>query len=184
MQPAVPYPAEALGPLQRTAEAIARKCQVPLAIAGQSALAVAALGAQAHADVRLPYGQTRPLSLFFVTVAASGDRKSTADKEASWPVERYEKRLREDHREAMKPWGVDHAAWASTRRQIEGDRKKDLDEKREALRALGSEPPRPLEPFLITGDLTLEGLAKLWANAHPSLGIFTPEVACLQMAMG
>src|SRR5215211_588334 len=48
--------------------AISRKVQVPEAIAAQSVLAVAALASQAHADVMLPYGQTRPLSLFLVTV--------------------------------------------------------------------------------------------------------------------
>ena len=36
--------------------------------------------AQAHADVALPYGQPRPLSLFLLTIAGSGDRKTTADR--------------------------------------------------------------------------------------------------------
>ena len=38
-----------------------------------------------------------------------------------------------------------------------------------------SEPPQPLAPFLTTGDLTIEGLAKIWPHAHPSLGVFTAE---------
>jgi hypothetical protein len=53
-----PYPAEALGPiLSSAATAIAHKIQVPAALAAQSVLAVAALVAQAHADVRLPLGR-------------------------------------------------------------------------------------------------------------------------------
>ena len=52
---------------------------------------------KAHADVMLPYGQPRPLSLYLVTVAASGDRKSTADNEALWPVRKHEKALKEQH---------------------------------------------------------------------------------------
>src|SRR3954453_13276654 len=92
------YPADALGPmLSRAALAIARKVQVPEAIAAQSVLAAAALAAQAHADVVLPYGQARPLSLYVVTVAASGDRKSTADNEALWPVRKHEKALKDAH---------------------------------------------------------------------------------------
>ena len=172
---ATPFPAEALGVLQSPAEAIARVCQTPLAMAAQSVLAVAALASQAHADVLLPFGQTRPLSLFFVTIARSGDRKSTADKEASRAIVRHEIKLREDHREAMKLWSVEQAAWAAQRRRIEGDRKTGLNEKRDALEALGPEPQRPLDPFLIAGDLTLEGLTKAWANAHGSLGVFTAE---------
>lgn len=175
LPPAQPYPADALGPLRRPAEAIARKCQVPLAMAAQSVLAVAAHAAQAHADVQLPFGQSRPLSLFFVTVAASGERKTTSDNEASWPIAKREKALRDEHREAMTRWKAEHAAHAAQKREIEGARKTDVAQKRAALLALGPEPPQPLTPFLTTGDLTLEGLAKLWPNAHPSLAVFTAE---------
>jgi hypothetical protein len=174
LPPAQSYPAHALGPLRRPAEAIARKCQVPVAMAAQSVLAVAAHAVQAHADVQLPYGQSRPLSLFSVTIAASGERKTTSDNEASWPIAKREKALHDEHREAVTIWKAEYAAWAAERREIEG-RKKGHGQKREALLALGAEPPPPLTPFLTTGDLTLEGLAKVWANAHPSLAVFTAE---------
>ena len=77
--------------LSRATHAIASKVQVPEAIAAQSVLATAALAAQPHADVVLPFGQTRPLSLFLVTIAASGDRKSSADNEALRPIHMHEK---------------------------------------------------------------------------------------------
>ena len=74
-----PYPIGSLGPvLGGAARSIAEKCQCAPALAGQSVLAVASLAAQRLADIRLPFRQTRPLSLYFVTIAASGDRKSTA----------------------------------------------------------------------------------------------------------
>ena len=88
LPPEEPYPVEALGPvLSQAARAISRSVQVPTAIAGQSVLAAASLAAQPLADVRMPFGQCRPLSLFFVSIAASGDRKSTADTEALKPIE-------------------------------------------------------------------------------------------------
>src|SRR6478735_5885412 len=81
-----PYPVDYLGPILSAATgAVARKVQVPLSIAAQSVLATASLAAQAHADVLLPFGQTRPLSLYLVTIAASGDRKSSSDNEALRP---------------------------------------------------------------------------------------------------
>ena len=87
-----PYPIEALGPtLAPATAAIVRKVQVAEAMAAQSLLATAALAAQAHADVALPFGQTRPLSLYFVTVADSGDRKTSADTEALRSVKEREK---------------------------------------------------------------------------------------------
>jgi hypothetical protein len=104
LPPAEPFPVNALGPvLSRAAAAISRKVQVPEAIAGQSVLAAAGLAAQVHADVMLPYGQKRPLSLFLATVAASGDRKSTADNEALWPIRKYEQALKEKQDKSFNP---------------------------------------------------------------------------------
>jgi hypothetical protein len=171
-----PYPVDALGAtLSRAAKAIASKAQVPTAMAAQSVLAAAALAACAHADVMMPYGQGRPLSLFFATVAASGDRKSTADNEALWPITKREKNLRDEYVADMKVWRVACAAWASEKRKIEGNKGIDLSARRELLASLGDEPERPLSPFVVTGDLTIEGLTKNWPNAHPALEVFTAE---------
>ena len=72
MADAEPYPVDALGPiLSRAVKAIASKEQVPLALAAQAVLAAASLAACAHADVMMPFGQTRPLSLFCATIAAT-----------------------------------------------------------------------------------------------------------------
>jgi hypothetical protein len=176
MQPAERYPLEALGSvLGRAAAAIARKVQVPESIAGQSVLAAAGLAAQAFRDVRLPYGQTRPLSLFFITIAESGDRKSSADHEALWPIRKREQALREAHEADFEDWKHRSAAHAAQRRKIEADKKFDLAQRTNELRALGPEPRRPLEPILTVPDPTVEGLAKAWANAPGSLGLFSAE---------
>lgn len=176
MPPAEPFPVEALGPvLSRAAAAISSKVQVPTAIAAQSVLAVAALAAQAHADVMLPYGQTRPLSLFFVTVAASGDRKSTADNEALWPVRKREKALKEEFEAEHKEWAISISAYNAEKKKIESDRKMDFDARRRALIDLGPEPQRPLHPFLTAPEPTIEGLIKAWATAPAALGIFSAE---------
>ncbi|MCO5132448.1 MAG: DUF3987 domain-containing protein [Xanthobacteraceae bacterium] len=170
------FPIEALGPvLSRAAAAISRKVQVPEAIAAQSVLAVAALASQAHADVMLPYGQTRPLSLFFVTVAASGDRKSTADNEALWPIRKREKTLKEEHENEHRLWSIAFAAWSAEKKKVESDRKMDFDARRRALADLGPEPERPLHPFLTAPEPTIEGLVKAWSSAPAALGIFTAE---------
>jgi hypothetical protein len=178
--PALPraerYPIEALGPvLSRAAGAISRKVQVPEAIAAQSVLAASALAAQAHADVLLPYGQKRPLSLYLVTVAASGDRKSSADNEALWPIRKREKALKDLHDRAYQAWSIEHTAWNAEKKKIEGKTGGGIEGRRAALRDLGPEPERPLHPFLTAPDPTVEGLAKAWTSAPAALGIFTAE---------
>lgn len=176
MPAADPYPTDALGPvLGSAAMAIASKVKTPPAVAGQSVLAAASLVAQAYADVQLPFGQPRPLSLFMITVAGSGDRKTTADNEALWPIRKYEKALRERREVEMASWVIDKAAWAAEHKKIEADRKLGYEARKTALRGLGPEPLMPLYPILTIPDPTIEGMAKAWVNAPPALGMFSAE---------
>lgn len=76
---ATPFPFDGLGGiLGPAAKAIARDVQAPDAIAGASVLAAASLATQPLADVQLPHARL-PLSLFILTAALSGDRKSATD---------------------------------------------------------------------------------------------------------
>ena len=176
LPPAKEFPVEALGSvLGPAARAIARKVQGPIVIAAQSVLAAAALAAQAIADVLMPYGDTRPLSLFFVTVAASGDRKTTADSAALWPIRKYETTLGETYRSQLLRWDVETAAWAAERKKIEHDKKLTRPEREIALMGLGPQPLAPLQPFLTATEPTVEGLIKIWTHAPASLGLFSTE---------
>jgi Protein of unknown function (DUF3987) len=95
LPPADPFPVEALGSvLAPVACAIQDRVRAPLAICAQSVLAAATLAVQGHANVDLPTGQPKPLSNFFVSIAATGERKSTVDHEALWPVRKREATLR------------------------------------------------------------------------------------------
>ena len=151
-KPTAPYPINALG----------------------GVLAVASLAAQALADVRLPYGQTRPLSLFCLTIASSGDRKTSADSEAMAPVRMREKQLREVFEPRAKDHAVALAAWRGQRQQIER-KKADVETRRFELQALGPEPEAPIKPVLTLGELTAEGLARHMPVLPGALGIFSAE---------
>jgi hypothetical protein len=176
LPPAARFPVEALGDvLSKATLAIARKVQLPKVIAAQSVLGAAALAAQAIADVRMPYGDTRPISLFFTTVAASGDRKTTADKSALWPIRKFEDALKEKYRTEYERWDVKHAAWAAERKKIENNKKIERYERENQLTRLGPKPPPPLQPFLTAAEPTIEGLIKIWVYAPAALGIFSAE---------
>ena len=151
-------------------ESIAQKCQCAPALAAQATLAVASLAAQRLADVRMPYGQTRPLSLFLFTVAASGERKSTADNEALIPVRMHEKNLKRDYQTAHEAWRISHAAWAAEHKKIEADRKLDRLSREAELSALGRAPAEPVRPLFTAPEPTVEALAKHWATLPGSLG--------------
>jgi hypothetical protein len=176
MRPARPYPVAALGPvLSGAAESIATKCQCSSALAAQGVLAVASLASQRLADVRLPYGQTRPLSLFFVTIAASGDRKSTSDNEALAPVRIHERNLKQEYEAAHSAWRVSFSAWAAQHRKIENDRSLDRPGREAELSALGDAPVEPIKPLLTAPEPTVEALAKHWPVLPGALGLFSAE---------
>ena len=176
LAPAADYPLEALASLAPATKAIASKIQVPCALAAQSVLAASSLAAQAVADVVLPYGQTRPLSLNLLTVAYSGDRKSSSDNEAQRPIRMREATLREQYDAKIADFRISQAAWAAQKRKIENDRAVETVADRKAeLSALGPEPIPPILPILLAPEPTIEGLAKTWVQAPGSLGLFSSE---------
>lgn len=173
---AKPFPSDALVPLLRNAvKAIARKIQVPEAMAAQSVIAAAALVAQPFRDVQLPYGQTRPLSAFLITIAGSGDRKTSADDEALRGIKAFEKACLESYRVEMQEWEVRRAAHSAQKKAIEGKKELTLPEREVQLRELGDEPPQPISPIRLVPDPTIEGLTKYWSHGPASLGIFSSE---------
>jgi hypothetical protein len=174
--PADPFPAEALGDvLGPAAVAIQGRVQAPLAICSQSVLAVATLATQAHADVELPTGQRRPISNFYLTIAATGERKSAVDGQALLPVRRREAGLRESYEVNRSNYENDQAAWEKAREEVLKKGKGERGRIKDGLDSLGSAPQRPLEPLLTCPEPTYEGIVKLFSIGSPSLGIFAAE---------
>jgi hypothetical protein len=171
-----PYPVVALGDvLGGAAKSIAERCQCAPALTAQSVLAVGSLAAQRLADVRLPYGQTRPLSLYFVTVAGSGERKTTADYEALIPVRKHERNLKQAYGAAREAWRISHAAWAAEHKKIEANKSLDRISREAELSAIGTAPVEPVRPLFTAPEPTVEALARHWPTLPGSLGLFSPE---------
>lgn len=173
--PAEPFPLDALGVLRPAAEAVHVLTQAPVAMCAQSVLAAATLAAQAHGDVVLPYGAARPLTGFFLTLGASGERKSTVDDLVLKPVREREANLRETHKADLRDFLNDQAAYKAARNAAEKKYKGDRAAIRAALDALGPEPTAPAEPMLIADDVTPEGLTQQLARGQSSMGLFAPE---------
>lgn len=178
MPDAEPFPigdlGELLGP---AATAIHDLTQAPIEICAQSTLAVAALATQSHADVVLPTGHAKPLSCFFLTIAASGERKTAVDTEALRPVRERESRLRVEY-EAALPGSLNELdAWDAQRKSILADKRnfKTKEDKAAALHKLGPKPKMPLRGILTVSEPTFEGLTKLMPDNQPSIGLFSGE---------
>jgi hypothetical protein len=176
--PGAPYPTEVLGPLRPAVEAVQGATQAPVAIPAASALAVASLAVQGHADVE-SLGGPRPLSLYLLTVARSGERKTSCDAPLLAELRAYEREQARAHRDAFASWQNAHALWAGERSRILGEAKANKGEGRTAaqadLEALGPEPAMPPLPDRTVTEPTFEGLTRLFAHGQPSLGLFSDE---------
>lgn len=150
------YPVDALGPLAAVAQDIAREAQIQPALVGQSVLGAASLLTQGLFDVRTG-GGIRPLSLYLLTLADSGDGKSTADGVAMAAVKAWQKRA--------------SASYRAERSQFDADLKKA--KKGDPI------PEEPRSPYRLVRDVTVEGLRRDLNSGPSSQGVFTDEAAAL-----
>ncbi len=171
-----PYPVAATGPLAEVTKAIIALTQAPPGICANSVLAAAALATQAHADVRLPGTERpRPITLYLLSIAGSGERKTTADREALIGVRNRERDLREIAKEADGAFRNATEAYDAARAEVVKRGKGDLNSTRATLDTLGNPPARPTRPILLMTEPTVEGLVKLLADSPPTVGLFSSE---------
>lgn len=173
---AAPFPVDALGPLVGGAAAgVADMVMLPTAIAAQSALSVASLAVQGHVDVELPYGEVCPSSLFMLSIARSGDRKSASDKLLSAAISIREDELGAEYAVERRDYDDEQAAYDTARANAKSGTKKSKQEIHDALKAVGDAPTRPRSPVLTAHDPTIEGLHKSLDLGQPTFGLFADE---------
>lgn len=156
------YPCDALGPLADAARAIAEGGQMAPAMAAQCLLGAASLLVQGLFEVRTLAG-IKPLSLYLLTVADSGDGKTTGEDAALSPIAERQRTETARYRQALE----------------------DADASR-ASRRKGDPPPAalPRAPYRIARDSTVEGIRRDFAEGMPSQAAFTSEAAAVLSGYG
>jgi hypothetical protein len=150
-----------LGPFAPVIKAIAERTQAPVPIAMHSVLAAAAVATQPFADVQTLSGSS-PLSLFLITAAGSGERKSTCDKIACGPLRTVEAERRRQFQ-------------ARQRNGKTSDDAADVIETTAFHRSNHDEGQSDFNPKIIFSDVTIEGLAHQLQNNQPSIGLISDE---------
>lgn len=163
--------------LSAAVKAITDIVQVPVSLAAQSVIGACALVAQTRIMVEVPTRETVPASLFLFTIAASGDRKTTADKLALGPVYDFERELRQQFEPMQLQFTIDKAAYEAAMSKAKRDGGKDRQAVKRNMEACGNPPTPPALPMLLVEDPTIEGVTKLLDEAYPSIGLFSDEGA-------
>lgn len=151
LDPPAPFPMAALPPILADYGNVIQRCtQAPDALVGNSLLAAASLAVQPHASVVLPHGASVPASLYVVSVAESGERKSAVDRLVLHAHNAFEKTKCDDAREQAEQYAR-------------------LDKQAKETE------PAPRAAVFLTSDPTVEGLCKLLHAGLPSVGVFSAE---------
>ena len=109
-----PYPLDALPDTIRAAvEEVQAFVQAPVAMVASSALAALSLAIQAHADVQRAEKLNGPASLDLLTIAPSGERKSTCDGIFTTAIRDYETQQAEAAKPDIKNYEAAKGAWES-----------------------------------------------------------------------
>lgn len=178
-----PYPLDALpGAIGDAVREVVTFVQCPPSLAAMSALAAVSLAGQALADVRRSGKLLGPVSLYFLAVADSGERKTTCDTFFSTAVRDWEQQQAESakpdiaaHEAALGAWQVKReGVLAAIKKAAQGAKPTDLLE--EALRLLEAQKPKaPRVPRLRHGDTTPEAIAWNLGRGWPSGGVLSSE---------
>ncbi len=192
-----PYPLELFPDAARAAiDEYAAFGQQPLPLVASSALAQMALAAQGLADVARNEHLVSPCSLYLLTVALSGERKSAADKQfgravRAWVRNERENRLDEYRRsEAMAADHNSRMEGVKTRikrlaSKEDEESLKELERLQARLIELKQNPivPKPL-PTAAHEDVNPASLAHAVGSGWPSSGLFSDEAGAVIGAQG
>ncbi len=187
-----PYPVDALPETIRAAvEEVAGFIKAPLPLVASSALAALSLAAQAHIDAKRAEKLHGPVGLFLLTIADSGERKSTCDGFFTSAIRQYQEEQAEAMKPAIKEHQADISAWEAERDGIlsaiksAGKAGKATDKLRADLADLQRDKPEaPRVPRLLLGDETPENLAWGLAKHWPSVGVVSSEAGIIFGAHG
>jgi hypothetical protein len=157
-------------PLDKYIQAVQDRTQAPYILCAQSVLSAATFSVQHLADIEMPgiggYSARRPISNFFLTIARSGERKSSADRIVLEGIEARRRALDQEYSEGVRRYERDLLEY-----------KKELAEAlaRGEKEDTGEPPILPRKPILRVKEPTQEGLFRSLAEGELSQGLFNDE---------
>ena len=178
-----PYPIDVLPVSIRAAvEEVHRFVQAPIPLVASSALAAISVAVQAHVDVQRAKKLSGPSSLFLLSIADSGERKSTCDGFFTKAIRDYEIEQAEAAKPPIKNYLAALDSWESKRAGIKDKIRqlakgsKSTATMESALGDLENEKPMPPRvPRLTYADATPEALTHALAKEWSSGGVMSAE---------
>lgn len=156
--------------------------QAPLPIVASSALSSLSISCQGLANVKRTNNLVGPVSLFFFTVAESGERKSSSDNYFSNVIREYESETQSAKQTDIQRYKAAHDAWEAKKAGIkqkitnEAKNNKPTSSLEELLLSHEmAKPVQPKVPKVLYADASPEALGYGLSVRWPSAGIISSE---------
>jgi hypothetical protein len=153
---------------------------VPAVLAAGAVLSAAAVACQGHLKVRSPIGSVCPLSLYFLHIAKSGERKTTVEELCLTGLRDFQNFHRSAAVKANVDFDVKHKIWEKKLRLIEKKLLTVQDDSEvsdigDLLKShLLARPQKCQGPTLFYSDTTIEALLHKLATEWPSAFLIAP----------
>lgn len=185
------YPVDALPEIiQAAVIEVQADTQAPPALVAASALSVVSTVVQGYVSVERKEGLDGPVSLYLLTFAKSGERKTASDKKFTPVIKQYEDWQRECMKPAVAEYEARQTAWEAAESGYK-DALRAATKKGESTerveQSLGNhmlrKPLEPRIPKILRGDDTPEALAAA-LEAYPLAAVISAEAGVIFGAHG
>lgn len=156
---------------------------IPIEMIGSTVLAALSLALQPLVEVASPFGNKKPepCSLYFLTLAKSGEGKSPLRELLMAPFDEFASEMHEEYEGLLDIYKKDHAIWSSKEKALNRNYQKavknggDGDVEELLLREhQAAEPKKPRAFEMFYEDATPEGIIQ-GLNEYPYAGVFADE---------
>ena len=182
-----PFPVDAFPQIIRNAiYEVEQHTQAPQALIAASALGVISLACQNRIDVCRLKNLRGPVSLFLLTLAESGERKSTVDKLLMEPLYQLEENLFEKYTHDLTVWRNDEAIFNIEKKSLMSKLKSEIRRNKDHLATneklkvlLASHPKSPVRFKQIFNDATPAAIKDYLCGYWRSVGIMSDEAGTI-----
>ena len=162
--------------------AVESQVQSPIPLITASALSTLSMASQGLIDVAMPTGQVAPVSLFFLTSAESGERKTATDRILTAPVSALQSEWAIETQAARVNLATRLQLWEIERGVIEGKLRRALkknqpcEDLKSQFAAHQNAKPEPRQvPHLIYADTTVEAMLANMHSTWPHAALVSDE---------
>lgn len=168
--------------IRNAIEEATRITMAPMPLVASSALSALSIAVQHLYDVARPNDMRGPCSLFFITIAESGERKTTSDKIFTIPIREFEREHTESNRKAIENYENNLKIWNIKDKLLQKEfekairNKKDSEQAEQALlEHQGQKPFRPALMRMLFDDVSPTAIISSLSEQWPSVGIISDE---------